>query len=227
MSDDNTHMKARAFRPVNVTAFVDWNSQIHILRPPRGISEEQLALEMLSRLGRLAGCVLTYGNNERRFNVALRLYHGWLHGFTVTPRRKALTTAIARTDFSSLSRNRNVLIRDEVGFGDRLLSALDSRLVETSGRHLTNTLRQSINDKTRLEEKMVDTALAADIVDLAYREPNEWILVFGNDDDLVPPLLVAEGIRPPNSGRIILVRTRPENKFLRLEGLRFEHDQQH
>ncbi len=66
---------------------------------------------------------------------------------------------------------------------------------------------------------MVDTALAADIVDVAHRERDRWILVFGEDDDLVPPVLVAEGIRAGDGGAIVLVRQRPEGTFLKLQGL--------
>ncbi len=66
------------------------------------------------------------------------------------------------------------------------------------------------------------TAIASDLVDLAHSERDRWLLLFADDDDLVPPVFVAEGVRRRTDGRVILVRTRLDTPFLKLENLRIQ-----
>lgn len=67
---------------------------------------------------------------------------------------------------------------------------------------------------------MVDTAIASDLVDLAHREPNRWLVIVGDDDDLVPAVFVAEGARGPAQGKVLLIRSRPDTAFLKLDNMR-------
>lgn len=212
---------ASSLRPVNVVAFVDWNSQIHAARAKRIGDDIAVAKHTLNYVGKVVTNALVSENSSLRYDVSLRLYHGWRKGFQESDRRIAVVSATAATDFASLSHKTNVVVRSEVGFGDNLMSAVAKRLHNKISCHLPNTLRQAINDKTRLEEKMVDTAIASDVVDMAHREMGKWIVIVGDDDDLVPALYVAEGAMLRSGGRIILIRTRPDTPFLNLDDIRY------
>lgn len=201
---------------VKVTALVDWNAQIHAARPGLA-SEVDLASKTLDHVGRTIGKALQSKSSTTRFDVTLRLYHGWHKGFEVTARRKAIITAAAQADFIALSCKSNVSIRERIEFGDRLRSGLDSRIHARLDCHLPNTLRNRLDGANGTEEKMVDTAIASDIVDIAHRDPKNWIIVLGEDDDLVPPLFVAEAVVIPAGGNLLLVRNRSGDPFLKLQ----------
>ena len=204
-------------RPIPVTAFVDWNYQIHSANPQTSDCRV-IALRTLDHLGRAIGRTLTSIDAVARFDVSLRLYHGWHKGFQPTDNRRALADVGAGADFSALSTRANVQIRPDFSYGDRLMSALDRRLHTRLSIHLPNTLRR--RGKTDdLEEKMVDTAIAADVVDIAHREPDRWILVVGDDDDLVPPIFTAEAVRAEHKRRVLILRQRAEGQFLKLDGI--------
>jgi hypothetical protein len=205
-------------RIVHVTAFIDWNAQIHNANPS-GLEPTTVAERTLDHVGRVISRTLGPLDQSARFEVSLRLYHGWHKGFEPTANWRALTTIAAGADFSLLSTKSNVSIRPEITFGNRLLQALDQRLHPRLGIHLPNTLRQDPRLIRGEGERMVDTAMATDIVALAYREPNRWIVVLGEDDDLVPALFAAEAIRIGHEGRVLLVRTRAAGPFLRLDGI--------
>lgn len=212
-------MSTRA-RITQVTALIDWNSQIYAAKLPRECEPAKLSLRTLEYVGKTIGKVLNRIDPNARYDVNLRLYHGWYKGFQETDRRKAITSIAAGADFITLSKWPNVIIRPELAFGDNLISAAALRLHKHLGCHLPNTLRNSLNVDDE-EEKMVDTAIASDLVDLAHAERQRWLMLLGEDDDLVPPVFVAEGVRGGSGGRIILVRSRPETQFLKLTDLRF------
>jgi hypothetical protein len=201
-----------------VTAFVDWNSQIHAAAPGK-VGPVEVCDKTLRFLGKSIGIVLNKVESKRRYDVTLRIYHGWYKGFEPTANRKAMVQVFARMDFPALSTRANVVIRPDLHFGDLLMSALPRRLQPHLNCHIPNTLRRGLIDKAQIEEKMVDSAIASEVVDMAHREPDRWIVVVGDDDDLVPPVFVAEGARPTGAGRVMLVRTRPDTKFLKLDGL--------
>jgi hypothetical protein len=75
-------------------------------------------------------------------------------------------------------------------------------------------LRKDLVDKDEIEEKMVDTAIASEFVDLAHREPERWLMLVGEDDDLVPPTYVAEGIRGGQEEKYCLSGTGTTPHFL-------------
>jgi hypothetical protein len=90
----------------------------------------------------------------------------------------------------------------ELEFGDRLLGATDQRLCGPArDHHLPSTLQAGRGDLPG--EKMVDTALVSDLIHLASEETNSWIIVVGQDADLVPGILTAEGILQGTDRRII------------------------
>lgn len=211
----------QAKRITTVTAFIDWNSQIHAARADADSTPITLTQQTLRYIGRTIGRVLASVDRTARFDVNLRLYHGWYRGFEPTPRRKAMIEVFAGTDFAALSNQSNVVIRPSLNFGDSLESATSARYFPHLSCHIPNTLRRDIIDKDVREEKMVDTAIASEFVDLAHREPDRWLMLVGEDDDLVPPTYIAEGIRGGVGGKILLVRSRGDTPFLKLDQLRY------
>lgn len=152
------------------------------------------------------------------FSVVLRLYHGWRKGYEASANLRAIRQVVAETDFSTTSDKPNVAYSSNVAFGDCLLSALPKRMHQGTGIHLPNTLRDR-GDQGH-EEKMVDTALASDLVVSAYRDPDEWVLLVAEDDDLIPPLFTAESIiNPKISKALLLCKRRRGNNLLLLDGL--------
>ncbi|HHJ1363555.1 TPA: NYN domain-containing protein [Pseudomonas aeruginosa] len=200
----------RAF--IRIVAFVDWNSQL--LRHGKELSKDPvtLARHTLKMMARHIAGSLARHHSDNRFQVFLRLYHGWHKGYEPTPNRKAITKAISEADFSTLSHKPDVIFSPEVAYGDYLLSALPERLNKKLHIHLPNTVRD--REPRGLEEKMVDTALASDIIVSAYRDPEDWIMVVSDDDDFIPPLFVAESIIKPKESRALLLGSRVRSKNL-------------
>jgi hypothetical protein len=203
---------------ISVNTFIDWNTQIHY-SSAFAIDDPILrAKHTLERTARIIENVLKGQDVSGKFRVRIRLYHGWHKGFEPTANRRAIILAVAGTDFSALSRSPAVIFSPEVQYGDFLLTALPTRLLARPMIHLPNTLRQQ-DRSAEPTEKMVDTALAADLLSWARNDPSEWALVLADDDDLVPPAFVAEAWTVTCGGRILLVRHRHSRNFLRLDGL--------
>jgi hypothetical protein len=203
---------------LHVTALIDWNSQIFLSKSEKSASPLQTAKLTFDRTTkRIANCLSTF-SPQQNFQVSLRLYHGWHKGFEPSINRKAIKQAIAETDFSVLSHKPRVIFAENVGFGDCLLTALPTRLHDHLSIHLPDTLRD--RGAHGVEEKMVDTALAADLIVSAYQYPEEWLLVAAEDDDLIPPIFAAEAILKHKGSRILLMCDRKRTKkYLKLEGI--------
>ena len=213
--DVDHHGPSWMTRPISVTAFVDWTAQIHNaradqLRPPAR------AKQTLRRTAQSIRRVLEDSDLTARFNVAIRLYHGWYKGWEPTENLRAIKATLSPGEISIFS-NPRVRFADRLDYGHTLLSALPKRS-HKSAIHLPNTLRQQSRDSPR-KEKMVDTALAADLLHWARSEPEEWAMVLAEDDDLVPPVFTAESWVEPHGGRILIVRKRPSDAYLNLDCL--------
>lgn len=200
-----------------VVAFVDWNAQIHLSKVDKKADPLSIArLVFNTTTKRIANC-LSILEPQGRFSVSMRLYHGWHKGYEPTPNRRAAQCVISETDFSSLSQRANVIFAPEVEFGDCLLAACAERNHSKLAIQLPNTLRSQ--GKRCLEEKMVDTALASDVVFSAHQSSSDWILVAAEDDDLVPPLFVAEAMIKKQGSRVVLLRKRTTTNFLKLNNI--------
>jgi hypothetical protein len=202
-----------------VTAFIDWNSQLinsGAVKLEDPIERARIALD---RTARAIAKNLIALDAAARFRVALRLYHGWYKGFEAMPNRRALVRIIAEGDINSISPWPAVVFSPNVQFGDQLLMALPARSHARTPVHLPNTLRAQ-DGKGRLVEKMVDTALATDLLSWARSEPSDWAIVLAEDDDMVPPLFAAEAWTKPFGGRAIMFRHREFSKaFLLTDGI--------
>ena len=202
-------------RPISVTAFVDWKAQMHNTRSER-LQPPERARRTLDRTARNIRKLLVRKAPAARFTVAMRLYHGWHKGFEQTENLRAITAAASQFKLAAPT-NKNVLFSTQIDYGHTLLSTLDERIHIRTAIHLPSTLRERRGGK--LEEKMVDTALAADLLHWARRDSGDWALVLAEDDDYIPPVFTAESWIKPSGGRVFVVRTRPNGPFLRLDGL--------
>ena len=209
-------------RPQHVDVLIDWNSQFHLMDDWRdGSDTPALTRKVLKSVCRRVGTLLVRVSPDRRFQLRLRAYHGWYKGFEPTPRRRAAISAQVLNPndpedpgLAGYSAHpTSVAVRD-FQFGDRLLFARDARLHERLGCHLPGTLQVGDHGD---EEKMVDTALASDLCYLALREES-WIVVVGQDRDLVPALFVAEAAMEGTSRRLFFL-AKNRIKHVNLKGL--------
>jgi len=199
---------------VAVTAFVDWQAQNHNAGVSRA-DDAEAARHTLFQTMRMVDRAL---KQERpRFRVSFRFYHGWHKGWQRTDGLRATVRAVDAADFAALSGDR-IEFSPTVHYGHTLLTALPERRHPRPSLHLPNTLRDQGKGQPPTE-KMVDTALAADLLAWAHLFPSEWALVLAEDDDVVPPLFTAEAWVKPHGGRALLVRRRPAGQYLKLGGL--------
>lgn len=202
---------------MNVTAFIDWNSQLLLTRRlPETDPESAAETAFRYTTRRIARCLAEI-DPSKRFRVMMRLYHGWHKGYEPTVNRKAAQVVVGRADYAALSQRVNVVFSPNVEFGDKLASALDRRLHRRLGIHLPNTVRRRFDDD--FEEKMVDTALAADVVEIAHREAADWIVVVTEDDDLIPAIYVAEAALVASDARVVLLRKRVQTSMMALDDI--------
>ena len=159
------------------------------------------------------------------FFLFLRAYHGWRRGFEPTARRRGLEEArrfFSPNDpedrgLSAYSPRTSQAVRS-LEFGDRLLGARDERLCGQGDHHLPRTLQQ--DRAGNLGEKMVDTALVSDLIYLALENDRSWLIVVGQDADLVPGVLTAEGLLYGTDRRVIfLARGGIKNSNLKMTDL--------
>lgn len=147
----------------------------------------------------------------------MRLYHGWHKGFEQTDALRAIKSAATQVELSAAA-NEYVRFSQRIEYGHTLLSTLQERMHQGTAIHLPSTLRERSRGGM-LEEKMVDTALAADLLHWARNDPGDWALILAEDDDFIPPVFTAESWIKQSGGRVFVVRTRPSGPFLRLDGL--------
>ena len=211
-------MPTPLFRRVGL--FVDWNSRLRLTPRELDFDPVDRARYSLNHLGKVVTKRLCALDSLTVFRVNMRLYHGWTAGVTPTVNRKALTSLIEFQDPESLFPSPRVLCPSPIELGDRLLDGRNERLVTNMSVHLPNTLRRQGGDDAPTE-KMVDGAIAADLLSWARAEPASIALVLSSDDDIVPAVFVAESWMLPFGGvvRILRPQARGDSRFLNLEGL--------
>lgn len=204
----------------SVGLFVDWNTQIRAA--PIEFTDEPVARckFALLRVGKLVTKHLCEAHPSALFKVRMRLYHGWTIGITQTVNRRAFNSVPEAAQPDDIFPSHRVLAAADIEFGDRLLDALPLREQRGSRIHLPNTLRRQSSDRP-FTEKMVDTALAADLLSWAKSEPASIALVFSGDDDMVPPVFTAEAWMAPYGGKVYLHRPAGigQSRYLALQGL--------
>jgi hypothetical protein len=197
---------AMSIRPRPVHVLIDWNSEVRSL-DREGANGAQVARRALKNVCRSVGRLLTERAQSEPFFIFLRVYHGWRRGFEPTERRRALEEArvydpinLADRGVSEYSPSQIQVVR-ELEFGDCLLAARDERRCGPRlDHHLPSTLQTDA--RGRLGEKMVDTAIVSDLVYLSIEDDRSWLIVVGQDADLVPGILTAEGILQGTDRRV-------------------------
>lgn len=203
-----------------VGLFVDWQNRL--LSVPRELNDDatERCGYALRAVGKEIVKILCLIDNNCVFRVRIRLYHGWTSGVTQTENRRAIQF-LPEYDFpDEIFPSARVIALTDIEFGDRLIDAYSERENGGLGIHLPNTRRRRPGSN-RYEEKMVDTALAVDVLSWAKAEPNSLALIVSSDDDLIPPVFVAEAWMKPHGGIVRLVRSssRGESRYISLEGL--------
>jgi len=197
-----------ADRPRPTHVLIDWNSELRALRGSGDRDGAEVARRALKQVCRRVGKLLDEQAQGEAFFLFFRVYHGWRKGYEPTPRRRALEAArVYNPDnpedrgLSEYSPRSTQVLRD-LEFGDRLLGARDVRLCgQARDHHLPNTLQQ---DRAGVPgEKMVDTALISDLIHLAAENDRSWLIVVGQDADLVPGILTAEGLLHGTDRRVM------------------------
>jgi hypothetical protein len=211
-------MSGLQFRRVGL--FVDWNTQIREAPLEFAGQPVEKCRYALRRVGKAVTKRLCDLDSVSVFRVQIRLYHGWTSGVTQTQNRRAFASVTEYSNPDDIFPSARVLALSDVEFGDRLLDALPTRQNRGLQIHLPNTYRRQRGDAEPVE-KMVDTALASDLLCWARSDPNSIAVVVSNDDDAVPAVFVAEAWMKPFGGSVYLVRStaRADSRYLSLEGL--------
>lgn len=199
-----------ASRPRSTHVLIDWNSELRALPGASVCDEAEVARRALKQICRRVGKLLHEQAAGEAFFLFLRVYHGWRRGFGPTSRRRALEAARVYNPsnpqdrgLSEYSPRPSQVLRD-LEFGDRLVGARDVRLCGPAlDHHLPGTLQQ--DRAGGFGEKMVDTALVADLIHLALEDDGSWLVVVGQDADLVPGILTAEGLLYGTDRRVIFL----------------------
>ena len=203
-----------------VGLFIDWNTQLSNAPDELRDSVVERNRFAIRAVGKHVTKTLCSLHPTDVYRVDVRLYHGWTTGFTHTINRRAVAALQEFSDPDSIFTSPRVLAGSAVEFGDRLLDALPQREKKGLGIHLPNTCRKQGRDDA-MTEKMVDTALAADLLSWARTDPTSTAFVICSDDDIIPPVFTAESWMKPLGGTVLLTRQRSANdgRFLSLEGL--------
>jgi hypothetical protein len=199
-----------AIRPIITHVLIDWNSELRSLQGAHRSDGAEVARRALKQVCRRVGTLLNEQINGQAFFIFLRVYHGWRRGSDPTPRRQALEAARIYNPSNSKDRGlseyspRPSQVVRNLEFGDRLLGARDVWLCgQRLDHHLPSTLQ---TDRAgALGEKMVDTALVSDLIHLAMEDDGSWLVVVGQDADLVPGILTAEGLLFGTDRRVIFL----------------------
>lgn len=169
----------------HVHVLVDWDTARRCgwLSPVDKFRVSRSQQAALDEVVRLIGRVVERAFGEKRVRVETRLYHGWYRGNEPTADYRLLQGLSQR----------------ESRFGDgRVLVAppviSDALLCGGALSRMRDTLRRR-EDGDDLEQKMVDTAIAADLLFLARRSIGgggaDALIVVSEDDDMLPPVIVA------------------------------------
>ncbi|MBK9519112.1 MAG: hypothetical protein IPO09_17540 [Anaeromyxobacter sp.] len=180
--------------PVPLLALIDWDTSRRFAWISERTRQSRLATGRARAEERLeaifeALAATAHANFPmvRRFNCEVRVYHGWHRGTTPTDDFRALAVAVDRTRrlFGGLHVSR-VTLACQMLFGSESYDSESSKLFGTVRRR---------EDQDADEQKMVDTALSADLLHWARRNlaPSAQALIFvmAEDDDFYPPVALA------------------------------------
>lgn len=173
--------------------FVDWHTAViasgAITRPRRAAAVARKALEHVERV---VSDHLCRSGARTRFRVRLRIYAGWHSGRTPTDYFKGIAEVMGAYANRPRQYQQGRVIFEGGNQGIRLgnrLAVVPGRLARRHDVHFLDTLRYRDGAP---REKMVDTALAVDLLALANRKEADRYVVVSDDDDMLPGILAAE-----------------------------------
>jgi len=212
---------------ITAYTFIDWDSARRIVRPKWNPSDDgKITLkdrasnveECFSELqSRVAAKLVNIESGRKIRIVKNRIYHGWHSGKTETLDRRAWEDAAPRL---------RPIVGDKISF---LADVEYGNVLSCGGRRLPlfDTLRH--RDGREDQQKMVDTALVSDLLSYCRTEsrnfkrgqkPDSMAIVVGDDDDLLPGVIVAEQWGLPTY--IFRVTREDESKHLNIAGLTYK-----
>lgn len=173
--------------------FVDWHTAVIASGAAiRSNRRDIIAERALRHVERIVSDCLQKSVKGLRFEVRLRLYAGWHSGKTRTNYYhgidRLMGTYASKIRYYHAGR---VMFRggnDGIRLGNTL-ACVPGRFARKHGVHLLDTWRHRTG---KSEEKMVDTALVADLLGLVNRKEADRYLVISDDDDMLPGLFAAE-----------------------------------
>jgi hypothetical protein len=161
--------------------FLDWDTARRITPNPQLPAQDMSRAvreieQVFDALRRIVADHLT--------GIDWRLYHGWHSGTTTTPDYRAVQKFLAEA---------GTTVIDKVSFGNDITMAT-SLLSGGSRMPLYDTLRERTekDGKRTTRQKMVDTGLVCDLLHSARSSRDDIHLIYGDDDDLLPGIFMAE-----------------------------------
>lgn len=202
----------------DVVAYIDWNTQISNAGARSIADPIRRAAKTLQFVQEGVAKLLNEFDRSRYYLVQMRLYHGWHRGFTPTPNKTGLDSLLAGGGLNrTLDR---VSFGGGISYGYNLVGVGAHRRCRNIHIHLPDTERESLDRRiTDPREKMVDTALACDVLTSARSDAPDWRLIISDDDDCVPVAFLSEAWAKHQAGRTYLVRSVPPSRFLATDGL--------
>ncbi|WP_150124184.1 hypothetical protein [Cupriavidus nantongensis] len=211
---------------ITAYTFIDWDSARRIIRPKWNPSDDQKVTlrdrasnveECFTELqSRVAAKLVDIEPGRQIRIIRNRIYHGWHSGKTETLDRRAWEDAVPRL---------RPVVRNKISF---LADVEYGNVLSCGGRRLPlfDTLRH--RDGGQDQQKMVDTALVSDLLSYCRTEsrnfkrgqkPDSMAIVIGDDDDLLPGVIVAEQWGLPTY--VFRVTREDESKHLNIAGLTY------
>lgn len=163
---------------LRVTVLLDWDTSRRIVhcRQPSVRHIEQVFDQLQTAVAK----EVSSRNHQTMYRVYWRVYHGWHQGKTKTPDRKLFE------EYTSTAKSRTI---NNVSFSTDF-SFSGSLCCTPERRPIVDTLRSKDDGSTN--QKMVDSMLICDILQLARTRDSSLIILIANDDDFVPALHTAE-----------------------------------
>lgn len=205
------------------TVFVDWDTARRLIRPRYDANDianvpvRELAEHIESCFSELQAYVVNSINKMKLHGpvkiIKSRIYHGWHRGKTKTPDRAAWEQAAPKLRSRIVGA---VSYLPDIAYGNELLCGGNRSI-------LFDTLRER---DSKIEQKMVDTALTADLLSYSRTEsrnvgrstpPSALAVIIGDDDDLIPGAIVSEAWGIPT--HVLRVGRDTVNKHLSTNGL--------
>lgn len=172
--------------PTVVFALIDWHNIKRYFAPDFDVNPRRKLPGALLRLQAAIASTLQHTSTSTGYRVFIRMYHGWHAGREQTQYR---TVFNGHNEDASMARKiGSVSFAAGFHFGNELACG-------TARNPLYNTFRSG-------GQKMVDTAICADLLHLLHTKEADLVLVVSDDDDFVPAVFTASSW----SRRSILLR---------------------